>query len=112
MQGGAAAREDRRHGQGWLEDALSLDVAALPDGGLLAFLSGRVSDPIRFTVREGETSLWVIRPDGGGGAVRLTAGADLREVAPVWTGQGIFVIGRSLDRAGAAHTEVWRVDPR
>lgn len=81
-----------------------------PDGSRVAFLSGRVNDPVRFTVREGEGNLWAARPDGTG-AVRLTTGADLREVAPVWTGQGIFVLGRSVGLKGA-RTEVWRVDPR
>ncbi len=80
-----------------------------PDGKRLAFLTRTVRDSTYFNKRYGEAHLWVA--DLAGEAVQLTGGASLVSSPPVWTAEGIWVLGRAMGEADVA-TQVWRVVPR
>jgi hypothetical protein len=81
-----------------------------PDGKRIAFLTRTVRDPIQYGTRYGHGHLWVMDADGGH-AERLTAGVSLEMVRPVWTEQGVWVLGRESTPRGGT-TVLWRVVPR
>jgi len=81
-----------------------------PDGGRIAFLTRTVRDPIQYSKRYGQSHLWVMDAEGRH-AERLTTGVSLQMARPVWTEQGIWVLGRESTPDGVT-TVLWRVVPR
>ena len=82
-----------------------------PDGKRIAFLTRTVRDVIQFHIYYGHSHLWVMDADGRN-AERLTLGVSLEMVRPVWTEQGVWVVGREMTRRDGSTTVLWKVVPR
>ena len=105
-----APARDPTAGRQWTRGEGQVEAAAWsPDGKRIVILTATVRDPIQYSIRTGENHLWIL--DGHSDPIRLTTGASLAPMRPLWLADGIWAIRRDL-AGGTPETVILRITPR